>query len=121
MISVEDAACVRVPEIPHARHAQDGAVATVPVMLTTRTGTVEAEAGIEGRAQWRGLRWWWLCPMCGSRRGKLHAVVTSRGPVLGCRGCLRLVYRSQCLSKRQRDAIARAPSPSMAKRTPGAF
>jgi len=40
-----------------------------------------------------GLRWWFLCPACGRRVGKLHR--PSDGQDFRCRHCLSLSYRSR--------------------------
>src|SRR4051812_18527445 len=39
-----------------------------------------------------GFRYWFVCPKCGRRAGKLYAPDAG---VLGCRVCLGLVYRVQ--------------------------
>jgi len=39
-----------------------------------------------------GVRYWYVCPRCQRRSGKLYALETD---VLGCRVCLDLVYKSQ--------------------------
>ena len=38
-----------------------------------------------------GLRWWFVCPLCGKRRGILFRHPLTQ--VLGCRTCLNLKYR----------------------------
>ncbi len=40
-----------------------------------------------------GVRFWYVCPSCGRRRGKLYATYADRS--YRCRACLGLVYRSQ--------------------------
>lgn len=44
-----------------------------------------------------GVRWWVHCPHCDRRCTRLYGAVT-----LGCRVCLRLTFRSQRLTTRQR-------------------
>jgi hypothetical protein len=50
-----------------------------------------------------GRRHWWTCPGCGTRRG----VIYLRTRTWGCRGCLKLPYRSQRMSRYDR-AVVRA-------------
>ena len=39
-----------------------------------------------------GVRYWFVCPRCAGRVGKLYAVAVG---ALGCRTCLRLAYEWQ--------------------------
>lgn len=43
-----------------------------------------------------GFRWWFKCPLCNKRVGKLFLY----GAVYGCRHCYDLTYRSRMLSSR---------------------
>ena len=52
---------------------------------------------------WGGVRWWFLCPICGRRCGKLH--LGSEGVEFACRICGRLTYRSCQESSRLNDRI----------------
>jgi len=45
------------------------------------------------RTNYKGLRYWFKCPLCGYRAGKLFKHPTSQ--ILGCRACLNLEYRSR--------------------------
>ncbi len=38
-----------------------------------------------------GLRYWFKCPLCGNRAGKLYKHPVSQ--ILGCRACLNLEYK----------------------------
>src|SRR5205085_3033568 len=42
-----------------------------------------------------GLRWWLVCPNCGSRRAALYSPRRLDVPDLACRWCWRLYYPSQ--------------------------
>lgn len=44
------------------------------------------------RPHFGGLRWWFLCPFCGQRVGKLH--LPPGGRYFGCRTCHDLTYTS---------------------------
>lgn len=46
---------------------------------------------ITSQTNYRGLRFWFKCPLCGYRAGKLYKHPTSH--ILGCRVCLNLEYR----------------------------
>lgn len=39
-----------------------------------------------------GSRWWFTCPMCGKRVGKIY--LPKKGKMFACRKCYDLVYRS---------------------------
>lgn len=47
-----------------------------------------------------GMRWWFLCPMCGERVAALYF----KKP-LGCRECCHLVYKSESFSRKQRACM----------------
>jgi hypothetical protein len=53
---------------------------------------------------WGGVRWWFLCPICGRRCGKLH--LASEDVEFACRICGRLTYWSCQESSRLNDRIA---------------
>jgi len=42
---------------------------------------------------YNGVRFWFKCPLCGKRVGKLYKHPISQ--IMGCRGCLGLEYRSR--------------------------
>jgi len=46
---------------------------------------------ITSLTNYKGLRYWFKCHLCGKRAGKLYKHPISQ--ILGCRGCLRLEYR----------------------------
>ena len=48
---------------------------------------------ITSNTNYKGLRYWFKCPLCGIRAGKLYKHPISQ--ILGCRGCLNLEYRSR--------------------------
>jgi hypothetical protein len=48
---------------------------------------------ITSNTHYQGLRYWFKCPLCGKRAGKLYKHPV--GLKLGCRGCLGLEYRSR--------------------------
>jgi len=43
------------------------------------------------QTNYKGLRYWFSCPICSKRVGKLYKHPISQ--ILGCRECLRLEYR----------------------------
>lgn len=45
-----------------------------------------------------GVRWWFTCPMCKKRVGKLY--LPTRGELFGCRKCHTLTYKSSQDSKK---------------------
>lgn len=54
---------------------------------------IRQSVGLESTpANLGGLRWWWLCPDCGRRSGKLY--LPPRSDVLACRLCHSLSYES---------------------------
>lgn len=48
---------------------------------------------ITSNTNYKGLRFWFKCPLCNKRAGKLYKHPISQK--LGCRGCLNLEYRSR--------------------------
>jgi hypothetical protein len=44
-----------------------------------------------------GLRWWFLCPRCGRRVGRLH--LNAHAPAFACRACHNLTYESAQTSR----------------------
>ena len=46
-----------------------------------------------------GKRWWFLCPLCQKRKGKLYVIKTPQSSGLGCRVCLGLSYPTQARHK----------------------
>jgi hypothetical protein len=49
---------------------------------------------VRTRCNYGGTRPWFLCPTCGDRRAVMHA--PPNGGRFGCRGCLKLLYLSEC-------------------------
>jgi hypothetical protein len=71
------------------------ALSSVAVTITSTNGqknfvSVKLAAT---RPYFGGLRYWYRCPECGHRAGKLY--VTDEGKRLACRRCLRAVYECQ--------------------------
>ena len=48
---------------------------------------------ITSQTNYKGLRFWFKCPLCDNRAGKLYKHPVSQK--LGCRACLNLEYRSR--------------------------
>lgn len=48
---------------------------------------------ITSATHYKGLRYWFKCPLCGRRVGKLYKQPINQG--FGCRACLNLEYRSR--------------------------
>ena len=44
-----------------------------------------------------GVRWWFTCPMCGERVGKMY--LPRKGGLFACRKCHSLTYKSSQLAK----------------------
>lgn len=60
-----------------------------------RGGGVQRVELVQTRANLGGSRWWFLCPGCGARVGRLH--LPGRGlirPLFKCRDCYGLTYES---------------------------
>lgn len=98
-LAVED--CVRL-SISHVRSAK-----ALPADLGEDPAVSFVIAGETRRAELThtgqptgGIRWWFTCPSCGSRRGVLYAAPASSN--LACRSCLNLTYRTRRLSTSDR-------------------
>jgi hypothetical protein len=73
----------------------------VTQVATVSLGNATAELRFVTTTQpFGGLRWWFLCPRCATRRAKLY--VRLGGRHFACRECHRLRYTSQCLSMPER-------------------
>jgi hypothetical protein len=65
------------------------------------------------RPPWRGVRWWFICPLakndvaCGRRVGKLY--LPPAGRYFGCRHCHDLTYTSCQQHDKRVDALRRNP------------
>lgn len=55
----------------------------------------EAELHFTKTEQHTGVRYWFICPGCGTRRHKVYAAQLEGGEVWGCQKCLGLSYPSQ--------------------------
>lgn len=87
---------------PSARLAVRCESSRVVLNSSWREGAVWREIVYEMRlattnCRFGGVRQWWVCPGCGRRA----AVLYGRG-AFGCRGCLKLAYRSQRETPRDR-------------------
>jgi hypothetical protein len=70
-------------------------------VATVSLGNATAELRFETTVQpFGGVRWWFVCPRCVTRRAKLCVLLG--GHHFACRGCHRLRYTSQCLSMPER-------------------
>jgi hypothetical protein len=74
-------------------------------------GAVVVDVGVRWRRQphaHRGGGGGWsmtlACPRCGDSRRSLY-LLRAPSPVVGCRGCLRLVYRSQGVTRAERMRV----------------
>jgi len=69
-------------------------MSVVPLHLSDRWGksAVHRVAVTSTRLRGGGTRPWFTCPRCRRRVGKLYATAAN---VLGCRVCLKLVYKCQ--------------------------
>ena len=64
------------------------------VQLVELTGANEkVQVRLESTALTFGRRWWWRCPRCQRRCGKLY--FRANAGLLACRLCCRLRYRTQ--------------------------
>jgi hypothetical protein len=70
----------------------------LPITAHVAWGTVHDEVTLEAVPQpFGGVRWWWRCSGCGSKRRSLYLVPNAL--VVRCRRCFRLGYLSQRLGR----------------------